>query len=422
MKFKAVLIFSLLVFVSACATYQLQPESLEEQATYYVNQAKAAVSEGGCFNAGSEIDIALSRPTGKEKVRELFASNQRIKNCYFSYLEETTVDLSSVYRANYSLRLLMVAKLGEVLSESQISKLFENLNKTVTEGNKAGTIPFVLNDKINNFPGLQSPEAQQIIIDRTINNLQANSNGKRPVAELMEYVQKVGVSSAEGKHIESLLSTLHIRRDELETVAKVFPAFIESRKEELTARVYLKIKNIDRLLREDLMEMFRTKVHGVEWVSSSGPKVITLEVEQVRNNEKTLPERTQTITYAKHEVNLVGAVLLMPRNASYHYELISGGVEIEYGYVIKAIQENEMIYDEVIRGKVNREYRLCQNARIQNVFGGVSAANFVANNDMQLRCNGPNSVSVENIRNEVLLKVTDGILNIPAIKRVHQLN
>jgi len=112
----------------------------------------------------------------------------------------------------------------------------------------------------------------------------------------------------------------------------------------------------------------------------------------------------------------------MPSNASYLYDVVSGGAEIEYGYVVSAVADSKTIYDEVIRGKVGGEYRSCQNARIQNVFGGVSSAGFVANDDMQRRCAGPSSASIDELRKEIFSKVVDGVLKVPPIKVAHELN
>jgi hypothetical protein len=112
----------------------------------------------------------------------------------------------------------------------------------------------------------------------------------------------------------------------------------------------------------------------------------------------------------------------MPRNASYLYEVVSGGAEIEYGYVISAIVDGKMVHDEVVRGKVGGEYQRCQNSRIQNVFGGVSSANFVANDDMKQRCASPSSASIEELRKDVFSKIVDGVLKVPKIKLVHDLN
>ncbi|QPN32386.1 MULTISPECIES: hypothetical protein [unclassified Diaphorobacter] len=420
MKFLAITtILSLSAFLSACATY---PQSREDQATYHASEARSAISKGDSTNAANQIDVALTRPTGDAKIKELFASYPKGRDYYLAYLEKSIVEVSSAYQAAAAFEKLSTVKSAGILPEDQVRELFTKLMKVVTDGNTTGSVPFDLGDKIDLFPELKSPAHQQIIVNRSIKNLQGNGSGSRPVSALVEYVQRIGIDSVEGKRIESLLPSMNIRRDELDAVAKVFPKFAAARKEEITARVFLQVKNGDRLLSEDLLQTLRSRVRGVEWVPSVGPKITTLVIERLRNDEKTLPERSQTITYAQHEVNLLSAALLMPRNASYLYEVVSGGAEIEYGYVVSAVADGKTIYDEVIRGKVGGEYRRCQNARIQNVFGGVSSAGFVANDDMQQRCAGPSSASIDELRKEIFSKVVDGVLKVPPIKVAHELN
>lgn len=423
MKFPAVATLSLSIFLSACATY---PQSQEDQAAYHANAARTAISKGQYWAAADQIDLALKRPTGDVRVKELFANDPKSRDLYRAHLEKTIADFSTDYFGKSTLtsvrNKLTVAKSAGIFSEAQASDLLEKLNKVVANGNITGTLLFDLGDNIDSFPELKSPEHQRIIIDRSIKNLQGNGSVSRPIAALMDYVRRVGKDSAEGKMVESLLPTMNIRRDELDVVARLFPEFASVRKDEITVRVFVQVKNGDRLLTEDLLQTLRGRVHGVEWVPAAGPKTTTVVIERVRNDEKTLPERSQTITYAQGEVNLLSAALLMPRNASYLYEVVSGGAEIEYGYVVSAITDGKTIYDEVIRGKVGGEYRRCQNARIQNVFGGVTSAGFVANDDMQQRCSGPSSASMEDLRNDVFSKIVDGVLKVPPIKVAHELN
>lgn len=416
----AATILSLSIFLSACAT--TYPQSREDQAAYHAREARTAISKGDSTNSALQIYIALTLPTGDARIKELFAGYPKGREYYRAFLEKSISYVTSAYQAVAAFEKLSTAKSAEIFSEDQVRELFANLSKEVTDGNTTGSIPFDLGDRIDLFPELKSPAHQQIIVNRSIRDLQGTGFSTRPVAALMEYVQRIGIDSVEGKRIESLLPTMNFRRDELDVVAKVFPRFAAARKEEITARVFLQVKNGDRLLSEDLLQALRNRVCGVEWVPSVDPKTIILVIERLRNDEKTLQERSRTITYAQHEVNLLSAALLMPRNASYLYEVVSGGAEIEYGYVVSAVADGKKIYDEVIRGKVGGEYRRCQNARIQNVFGGVSSADFVANEDMQQRCSGPSSVSIDELRKDILSKIVDGVLKVPPIKVAHELN
>lgn len=412
-------IFSVSILLAACTTY---PQSREDQAAYHANEARAAILKGDSITAAAQIDFTLARPTGDAKIKDLFSSHPKGQDYYRAYLEKSIANISIPYQAEAVIEDLSRAKSAGIFPENQMRDLFAILSKVVTEGNTTGSVPFVLSDKIDLFPELKSPEHQQIIVNRSIKNLQTKDSGSRPVSALMDYVQRIGIDSMEGKRTESLLPTMNIRSDELEAINKVFPKFVAARKEEITARVLLQVKNGDRLLTEDLLQTLRSRVRGVEWVSSVDPKTTTLIIERLRNDEKTLPERLQTITYAQHEVNVLSAAFLMPSNASYLYEVVSGGAEIEYGYVVSASKNGKPIYDEVIRGKVGGEYRRCQNARIQNVFGGVSSAGFVANDDMQRRCADPNSASIDELRKEIFSRVVDDVLKVPPIRAVHELN
>ena len=419
MQYSRIATFVLSLMLSACVT--TYPKNAEDQAAYHASEAQAALAKGNCTAAGREMDVALSRPTGNAKIKELFASHPKARDCYYAYHEKQIADVSDAFQATAAYAKLAAVKPSGIFSDSQVGALFAKLEKTVADGNVTGSVSFVLSDKLEYFPELKSPSHQKIIIDRSISNLQKGS-GVRPVAALMEYVLRVGLDSAEGKRIESLLPTLNIRRDELDSVAKVFPKYATDRRDEITARVLLQVKNGDRILADDLRLSLRDRVKGVEWVSSASPRTTVLTVERVRNDEKVLPEQSQTITYAQHEVDTMSAVLLMPRNASYIYEVVSGGAEIEYGYVVTAIADGKTIYDELIRGKVGGQYRRCQNSRIQNVFGGTSSAGFVANDDMRQRCAGPSSASIEQLRQEVFSKIMDGVLKVPPIKLAHELN
>ena len=306
-------ILSLVIFLSACSTY---PQSGEDQAAYHASEARAAISKGDSTNAANQIDVALTRPTGDAKIKELFASYPKGRDYYRAFLEKLIADVSNAYKAAAVFEILSTAKSAGIFSEDQARDLFANLSKVVADGNTTGSVPFDLGDNIDLFPELRSPAHQQIIVNRSIKNLQGNGSASRPVATFMEYVQRIGTDSLEGKRVESLLPTMNIRRDELDVVAKVFPKFAAARKEEITARVFVQVKNGDRLLSDDLLQTLRSRIRGVEWVPSAGPRTTTLVIERLRNDEKTLPERSQTVTYAQYEVNLLSAALLMPRNAS----------------------------------------------------------------------------------------------------------
>lgn len=410
------------ILISCAATFPTNPEA---QATYYLNEARNFISEGDCRSAGRQVDFALSRPTGSSKAKLIFENSPDNIDCYVDYIDQLIEEMPSPFYAFDTLERIEAAIDAGILPDDVGASLNERLSMEVLNRNNSGTLTFDLADNIEMFPELTTTDNFSVILDRTISNLQdANyrEDRTRLIESLMSYVKSVGIDSDEGEKIKSLLPTLNIRRIDLDVVASVFSNFAEDRIDDITTQVFLKVQGGDRLLEEDLKNVFESRIRGVEWVESSGPGVIDLVIEQVRHAERTIPEQTQTVTYARHQVNLVSGVLLMPNNSSYLYDLITGGTAIEYGYVVTAKAEGAVIYDEIARGNINEEYSRCQNARIRNVFGGVSPANFVANNGMQSRCNGPSSSSLEDIRKRVYSEIANEVLKVEPINNVHIMN
>lgn len=150
-----------------------------------------------------------------------------------------------------------------------------------------------------------------------------------------------------------------------------------------------------------------------------GPGVIEVRIAKLQYDVRQEPERSQTIMYAQHQINLLSAALLMPRNATYQYEYVTGGAQIAYAYEIKAKQDDKTLLDKLLHDSLRESYSYCQNARIQNVFGAVQPANFVANDDMANRCRGNSSpVKPEDLQKQVIDKLADEIKSIDAIKKL----
>lgn len=416
---KSAIAISLVAILSACATHQTVP-ALPEQGAYYTNGAREAFEKGDIPGFATQILTALSRPSGEQKVKEFFNAVPRAKAEFLDKLVNRPSIVWTIYQAADYLSDLRTVRAASIYPQTQIDGLIQQLNAMVAADNLSGKMNISLSDRTGDFPELASPQHQRAMADRSINTLQ-EGGGSRQIRELLEYVERSGAASAERERIEALLPTLKIKSSELVTIESVYPKFAAARREQITVPVFVTFKNSDRIVADDIGQLLRTKIRGITWLPAANEKSITLTIERVRNDEKIMPERKQTVTYAQHEVNAFAAVLLMPRNASYIYEVVSGGSEIEYGYVVKAESGGKVIHDELIRGKVGGEYRRCENARIQNVFGGVTSAGFVANPDQERACAGGRSYSIDELRTEVFGKIVDGVLNISPIKAAHDL-
>lgn len=138
-----------------------------------------------------------------------------------------------------------------------------------------------------------------------------------------------------------------------------------------------------------------------------------VKLTQQRLSETVKPERTETVRYRDYEVNLLGAVLLMPRGASYAYELTTGGVVFDYVYDIKITKAGREIFSDRVAGVATAELSFCTDARVQNVFGGVQPAGFIANSDMERRCKGKRSAdrdqAYRQIGNSIASRVLTGV-------------
>jgi len=213
-----------------------------------------------------------------------------------------------------------------------------------------------------------------------------------------------------------------VRRDEVEKVATVYPGYADQLRKLTTVRVWLQLAPSDRLFREDFMAVLRSQLKGIEYVDGDGPGVIQVFVERLRFIERQVPARTETVTYSQTDVNIFAAALFMPRNASYLYEITTSGSEIEYAFSVKGTQNGKVLSDDLVRDRAQSTSVSCTNARVQNVFGGVQRADFVANDDMQRRCGGGTGPSLDTLRSDVLKQVGRQVAKLGPIAFVQQLN
>lgn len=121
-------------------------------------------------------------------------------------------------------------------------------------------------------------------------------------------------------------------------------------------------------------------------VDKASKQTYEVSVKQRELLERERQERTQTIRYGQHQLNMLGAVFYMPNNATYAYDLTTGGIDIQYSYWIRITRGGNTVFEDSVSGTAKADYGFCTDARIQNVFGGIEPAPFIANSDMQQRC------------------------------------
>lgn len=409
------------IIAGGCASY---PRDREGQIKYHIKEAQSFISKGNHQAANFEFSLVLGKPGGGEQLRELFISDPEAQNIYLSGIESDISGADSTAALITAAVKLANARSTGLLPDHELTRLRSGLGRMAVNGNQSGRLPFTLADRVNEIPELLTPSEQEIMFDRTMNMVREGRLERPPVSAVMAYVNKCGIGSGQWKRAEALLPMMKIRAADLQSVEPLYAAYAAKRREEISGRVHLQVRNADRIFQEDLRDALKKSFSRIVFEPAPGLGITTITLDKIRHEERFTPERSETITYAQHEVNIVSAALLMPKNASYIYDVVKGANEIEYGFALIASYDGRQIHDQLLRGKVGGPYTRCTNARIQNVFGGVSSAGFIANSDMQSRCSsgGNTPKTVDELRSDVIDKLVDGILKVPTVSAAYDAN
>ena len=411
----------LVLFQTGCGTTHYNPERVAEQR---ISSAKEALIRSDSLAFVNTLQVILSDPARDALVKTNFGSSPLGKELITKEIKARIQSFRTPTEAHANKSLIEAFRRIDMLSPIVSSDLQESLSQFVALRNMDGTVPFTFADQPRTFSILSKPESDRAVYINTVLALkQSNTSQRRDsLIGLMEYALRTGAASTQSDQIKTILPSLNIRRDEIAIVRQIYPDFADARTKELTLNVSIAVKGTDRLVKDDIENMVKTNIPGLNVVDKGATAQLAITIERIRHDERKEPERKQTITYAQYEVDTVQAALLMPRNASYIYEIVSGANEIEYGYAIDSTPINGQKAENLIRGKVGGSYSRCLNGRIQNVFGGASSAGFQANDDMRRRCSGPSEISMDTLRGEVMTKIVDSIKAIPMVKSVYDLN
>jgi len=359
-----------------------------------------------------------------DRARAVITKTPGLKDRYASFLRTKIAESSSVPTLESGLRDAKKARSYNLISPEQENELMTLADQKASEGNRSNTLLFDYSDDIANFPSLAAPDAQMTIFRRSLNKLESMTYPQsKMIKAVFDKAAASGPKSPEYSMVQAALPTLRLSSDEVKTfVAPVFPDQARKLLAERYVTVRLFVEPEDRLLNEDLASRVRNMSSNVTLVTGSEQPTLEVRVKKLQWDERREPERTQPVVYSQGDVNLLAAVMLMPRNASYIYDVTTGGAELAYAFEIKASGKTVPPFDKLLREKSSRSWRACSNARIQNVFGGIQRADFIANDHMNQTCNGGGSpVSSDGLRNAALDDVVRTIRSIPAIDRAAML-
>lgn len=412
------LFLMLIVIISAALTGCATPSPPDHEANRRAKASTliAAKDYRGAFDA-IKIDL-YDAGISADQTADFILKAPDFRNTIASSI---TVELHSTNTAWGIYRLAKgVAGNGvsRVLNEDEKRGLTAEIEKTAASGNLTNRLPWLITDSTESFKSLSTPEHRAIIFRRSLESLKANpkiTHGNRHLAEkLFLTAQTSGNNSEEYKLLQAMLPSLNLPTDILrDKVVVVYPEYAAKilAQRELVVRINFD----DRLLEEDVVGGLRRASPNLTFVRDGDAK-LHVTVNRLQWDQRSAIPQTQTIMYAQHQVDLLAAALLMPRNASYAYEVTTGGVELVYAFEIVTNLKGAKTTSKVYRGQVSRDWRTCANARIQNVFGGIQPASFAANDQMKQVCGGNRSVSTpEELRHEVINRLDKEIRAIPAI-------
>lgn len=400
---------ALLGLLGGCASSGGFPSDPKDQALWYVERAADRAEKGDFERVSYMLTEAVSRPGGLEATRDLLVKSPSINTKLTDYL------LEMIKNTKYKEEFNNLARYVSILGKSGITKDSEQLGKAID----AGVVRFnwLLSDDVSNLHALKSPDAQKLIFERTLIAMTDGQKQKGLAKSLAEYLSKPERTSVDLNYAEQKLWKINLRRSEIQEFQRIFPDLVSTKLAELTIYIQVNVMPSDRLMEEDLKEKLRQTSNNY-MVLKNGEQgnvgTIKVVIEKLRSDERQLPAQSQTVTYAQYDVDLMKAALLMPRNASYMYEWKSGGVELEYGYVIRVNQNDKILLDELVRGTLTEKFVSCDNPRIVNVFGGTTRADFVANSDMSSKCSGAtsSSPSIQDLKGRALTLLIDKIVSV----------
>lgn len=203
-------------------------------------------------------------------------------------------------------------------------------------------------------------------------------------------------------------------------VSPLFPDLAKQMLEKQTITVSLSFSPEDLLLEEDIATAIKYKIPYIT-IKEAGK--VKISIKKALWSEEKIPQTSNTVMYPTYQVDILASALLMPRNSTYMYDVTNGGYKLEYAFEVRATGGSGAPYRKLVRKSDSVMWHSCANARIQNVFGGVSPAGFMANDHMRQLCsNSSGPADSSSIRSSAVLELVNAIKQIPAIEAVGRLN
>ncbi len=368
------------LLVVACA--QKSPRDAMLDAS--INAARVELAQGKPYSALKTLRNNFSANTREDIAqfgRELVSSI----NLTQDVLQDFRSDPSG-HVADAGLTLVRNLKLAGIITAEQAERAERDLGQAVAAAVASGaTAEVLLDDEVARLAPMQTDAVRAALFRNTVSG---RLNSRRS-SMLVKVALDTRKGSPERRLLQQNLSRLVIDSKTMPDLEKMFPKYVAELRDH--REVLVAVRSADRLVRDDLEKTFK-RDRNVRIVDESHAEVI-IDIERLQWTLSPPNESVQTVQYASYNVNILASTLLMPRNATYVYELRTGNASLQYAFELK-VQDREnkkVVFDDLIRGRESTSWHQCINPRIVNVFGGTQPASFMANAHMQQICGGSSS-------------------------------
>lgn len=409
-------ITSVLMVLAGCAV------SPEMHVGNMLQKTDASMAAGDLASAHGYIASAFDTGGQHAQLAKFFADKPERRDMYVRVMAYHIDDqLIAPAQAAVALAHINHAERALYIAPADAKALRQKLIAHAQRGNTSNTIEFMLRDELAGL-GLDSARHKDIILKRTLTAANGATDApNRQTAALMAYAAQPSTPSAHKKLIEKSLDRIPITKQEMEQyVRPVFPKYAESRLASMTLNAAFVYTGGDRIAREDLLDVVRHKIRGVEWLPRGEPATTVVKVERLRHTVHRERPRSETIRYNKRQVDYsIGRN--MPDGSIYSFKLTKHAMSLEYGYEITVLVNGKVTHNTIVRGTERSDSVQCSDSMIRRAGGRARPASDPANYDMKRRCSS-SAPSLDSIRRKIDNKITDAILAAPSISKIHQLN
>lgn len=371
------------------------------------NQYAAAVEEAGPFLG----NVSSSSETMRQKIRE---SPPLLRALSESLAKQSKI--STPGDGPQFISALNAAISRSLISEKASAALRVSFDEHVRTGNADGSLPYTVADDLSVSSSLRTEASRRTIFSRSIRLATSSPKFSNLNSGLFAWAKQFGANSPEMDELRQQLRNLYLTRSDLSSyVMEVFPNDAKALLVDKVVRLRLITEPPDRLLYEDVSKRIASleSIVVLRKDESLSPtkNLATIVLRKHQHDLYQEPERTQTVSIPRHEVDRASAVLLMPRDSSYMYEVTTGAGELEYAYEIVLLVDGQELTSNLLRDRISRSYSFCTNRRVQNVFGGIEGVDWPANDSMAASCNPiQKPVRASALREVLIEKLGDGII------------